>query len=97
MEEKKTPIKPSDINTREHFWNSFGNFETEVSARLIVKMCQKKDDTWEPFTQADLNKACSNSKFRLNNLENTYVKQRDDGKFEVTKKFIGKCYAASPA
>lgn len=61
-------ILPEHINTNEHFWNSFGHMETEVSARLIVKLCQKKGG-WTPFTQAELDKMDASGNFVFNGLD----------------------------
>jgi hypothetical protein len=46
-------INPSDINTNSHFWDAFGNNETEVSANYIVRFCQERGH-WEPFTLAEI-------------------------------------------
>jgi len=43
-------IKPSDINAKEHLWDSFGNVETEVSAGWIVRFCQEAGDSWAAFS-----------------------------------------------
>jgi len=36
--------KPQDINTDKHFYGAFGSSETEVSAKHIVRLAQKKKD-----------------------------------------------------
>ncbi|OHA17843.1 MAG: hypothetical protein A3H57_02275 [Candidatus Taylorbacteria bacterium RIFCSPLOWO2_02_FULL_43_11] len=49
-------IQPSDINIGpdfEHFFDAFGNMETEVSAYYVVRLCQKKGG-WFPFSQAEI-------------------------------------------
>jgi len=102
-----TIIKPRDINTSNHFWNAFGNMETEVSAWYIVKLCQEKGG-WKPFTKAELDKI-SGENFWFNRLSPynpnhkpkplagspIYIIEIDD-KYHVTALFIAKCYAASP-
>lgn len=50
-------IQPKDINTPPggHFWDAFGENETEVSARYIVRLCQRKGG-WHPFTKEEIEK-----------------------------------------
>jgi len=49
------PIKPSMIDTSDHFWDAFGHSETEVSARWIVRFVQQRGgDDWRPFTYAEI-------------------------------------------
>lgn len=47
-------IKPSDIDTSEHFWDAFGQMETETSARWVERYCQQNGDSWAPFSREDL-------------------------------------------
>jgi len=49
------PIRPSDIDASTHFWDAFGNSETEVSANYIVAFCQERVG-WFPFTFKQLNR-----------------------------------------
>lgn len=49
IEGERLEITPFDINTNDHFWNAFDHSETEVSARWIVLLCQKRG-TWGPFS-----------------------------------------------
>ena len=41
-------VQPSYFRTDTHYWNTFGNNETEVSARWLVRFCQDRGD-WGPF------------------------------------------------
>jgi catalase (peroxidase I) len=47
-------ILPADINTTQHFGGSFDEYETEVSARYVVRLLQQKGG-WKPFTYEDIN------------------------------------------
>jgi hypothetical protein len=47
-------IKPWDIDIGEHLWGAFYNYETEVSARYIVGLCQASLD-WLPFSYEEIN------------------------------------------
>lgn len=51
----QTPITPNDISINQHFWDAFGNNETEVSAHWIVRFCQERGTGWEPFTYDEIN------------------------------------------
>lgn len=93
------PIKPSDIDSSKHFYNTFDNSETEVSARLLVRLAQQNGD-WRDFTQAEIN-TLSKHNFCFNRLvtrdkETDYIKKNDDGSFSFTHKFIAKCWLKAP-
>ena len=45
----KFPIQPRHINTQGHLFDSFDNYETEISAGYVVKLCQELGG-WNPFT-----------------------------------------------
>lgn len=100
-------IKPSDIDTSRHFWSAFGNCETEISARWIVRFCQDRN-SWEPFTYDELNSFCAANGHKGNFWFNHLIKhdfvqrsmpdgipQKDD-LYYVTHRFICRCYEASP-
>lgn len=44
-------IQPDDIDTStsQHFWDSFGNCGTEISAKWVVRLSQSLGG-WKPFT-----------------------------------------------
>jgi hypothetical protein len=96
-------IQPGHINTGEHFCDAFGNCETEVSARLIVSLCQAKGG-WIPFTKEEIDKH-TNQGFHFNRLcdcrepknNRNYVILGEDGKYRVTHEFIATCFKSSPA
>ena len=50
---KAFPIKPSDVNTDVHFYETFDHLGTEIAANWIVRLCQERGD-WGPFTRADV-------------------------------------------
>jgi hypothetical protein len=99
---KKYPIKPSHINTKEHFWDAFGNVETEASALFIVRLCQEKGG-WLPFTKEELDRI-SKEDYRFNRLRNSedgegagdLVILGSDNQYRVTHKFIATCFRSSP-
>lgn len=68
MKDATHQIDPSDINTSRHFFGAFGNHETEVSANWIVRFCQQRDNTWSPFTYAEIEKFYKFTGFTFNRL-----------------------------
>ena len=55
-------LKPTDFQTSEHYWDTFGHAETEISARWIIKFLQHRmsqgevaQNGWAPFTYRELN------------------------------------------
>ena len=98
MKNTSCAIKPSDVNTDvEHWWNLFGNCETEISARLLVKFLQSRGD-WVTFTKKDLAKFVGQSTFHLNRLANEEFIEMNGwtGEMRVTIQFIATCYASYP-
>lgn len=98
---KKYPIKPSHINTKKHFWDAFGNTETESSALFIVRLCQAYGN-WFPFSKEELDRI-SKEDYRFNRLiefegkdERNFVILGDDNRYRVTHEFIASCYRSSP-
>lgn len=92
------PIKPSHIDTTRHFFDAFGHCETEVSAQLLCKFMQEQGDAWKLFTLAEL-RSRYGPNFVLNKLveDNKGLLVKNGNVYEVTAKFVGTCYAASPA
>jgi len=88
-------IKPSDIDSTKHFFDTFGHNETEVSARLIVKFLQERGDTWESFTQKELDTRFEED-FWFNKLTNPKGEQAylefDGDNIRVTDRFIKKVF-----
>ena len=50
----KDKIQPNELQTEKHYWDTFGNYETEVSARLIVKFLADRGKGWASFTRKEL-------------------------------------------
>lgn len=100
---KQYPIQPLNISTTNHFFEAFGNTETEVSARYIVLLCQIKNG-WFPFTKQELDEI-SRENFWFNRLtsgrdesgEDGYVIRGADGQYRVTHEFIVNCFRSSPS
>lgn len=94
------PIKPTDINVDKHFWDAFGNMETEVSANYIVRFCQQMSGDWSPFYKGQIENFYQ--KFGFKNFEfnrllsQGYIVLGEDDKYYITKEFVAKCYASSP-
>lgn len=92
-------IKPSDIDTSRHFWDAFGNCETEISACWIVRFCQDRN-SWEPFTYDELNFFCKanghKGDFWFNRLDKKAFIQKKNGLYHIAHRFICRCYEASP-
>ena len=48
-------LKPDDFRVDRHYWDTFGNSETEISARWIIKFLQDRDKGWISFTFDEIN------------------------------------------
>jgi hypothetical protein len=53
VDPKGFPVKPMNVDVSKHFWDAFGNNESECSAHYIVKLCQEKGG-WFPFTMEEI-------------------------------------------
>jgi hypothetical protein len=96
-------IAPEQINTEQHFWDAFGNMETEISSSWIVLFCQERGQGWAPFTRAELEEFYHAKgrpeSFHFNGLirtDNRWLMCKDDS-YTVTTAFVQACYSASPA
>ena len=92
---------PLDINVKAHFYDSFGDRDTEISAGWIVLFCQHRDEEWEPFTYEDINDFYKskgrNDGFWFNNLlPGMFIIKKED-KYIITPKFVQLCFKSSPA
>jgi len=54
-------ITPEEIKITDHLWDSFGHYETEISADWLVRFAQDRGQGWKPFTYADIEKFYSRS------------------------------------
>ena len=72
---KNFPIQPHHVNAKEHFFDAFDNMETEISARYVVKLCQKLG-SWGPFTEEQIEEIYQKAGFRgftFNRLVNSQL------------------------
>lgn len=95
-EGKAYPIRPEHINANTHFYNAFGNMETDIAARIIVQLCQKKGE-WAPFTKAEIDAFCDRN-FMFHRLIGTkhFIAGNHDG-YYVTHEFVTRCFLSAPA
>ncbi len=84
-------LKPSMIDTVEHWWNAFDNCETEVSAKLFTRACAKKGE-WE-VTQEELNAEDSKGTFRFNWLLDVDGRSGRSGRWPTEKDENGLVYS----
>jgi hypothetical protein len=86
-------IRPNDIFIGKHLYGSFSKYETEASARIIIKFCQQRNE-WLPFTKTEIDKF-SETDFYFNGLlERLVIVLGKDGLYRVTDDFIEACKAA---
>lgn len=91
-----SPIKPSDIATDRPMREAFGNYETELSAVVLVRFAKERGEGWKPFTQDQLD-TWAKSRFYFNRLTPKLITGPDaKGRYNFTAKFIGTRYAATP-
>lgn len=95
------PVRPSNINIGEHFWDAFGNSETESSAYWIVRLMQEAGDLWRPFSNQEIEtlyRKAGHGGYRFNRLkdgEYGWILERD-GLNYITHNFICRCYEVAP-
>lgn len=88
------PITPAMIDTTTRFWSTFGNLETEISARYLVQLAQAKGD-WSDFTRAEID-AFAKENFHFNRLDENFITRRGENTFGFTHKFIATCFLSRP-
>jgi len=102
-------IMPRDIDTSRHFFDAFGSFESENTARWIVVHMQQIG-TWAPFHIEEVERLCEDTqeapasdRFSTNPLVDLDRPERlkwitlgGDGFYRVTDEFIHRCHAAAP-
>lgn len=82
--------RPSDITTEGHLWDAFGNHETEISARYIVRLCQQRDN-WTPFTINDIEEVyndAGNYGYTFNRLISDGWIVEENGYYYITVGFV---------
>ncbi len=88
-------IKPSEIATQTvHWWDSFGRSETEVSAKLFVRACQRNGE-WAA-SKEQLDKECSSGNYQFNGLDRQYIIKNGD-KYVPTSEFVAIAFSKFPA
>lgn len=50
----KDKIQPHEIQTNKHYFDPFGHYETETSARLVVRFLANRREGWAPFTRQEI-------------------------------------------
>lgn len=80
--------KPSDIDTTRHFWHAFDNNKAECVARRIVRTCQEVGNKWLSYGK-------DKDSGELGDIEAWLIE--DDEGFQISREFVGRCLAASPA
>ena len=79
--------KPADIELpNNHLYGTYRNYESEVSAKWIIKFCQDAGD-WVSFTQSEIDKF-SKQKFRFNNLIKEGYVEKKGNQYSVTLSFV---------
>ena len=88
-------ILPENIKTTEHFWNTFGQAETEISARWIVRFLKEERPLqgWVDFKHDDLQKFYNRSRpgevFLYNRLLALGCLTLIEGIVHVNARFVG--------
>ena len=85
---------PKDIDTSKHFFCAFGNMESKISARHIVRLCQKKNN-WLPFTLEEIELIYNDygkHGFIFNKLLSQGFILHRGKDYIITPQFIQKCY-----
>jgi len=81
-------IRPSDINTKNHFWGAFGDAETETSAMWLVRFCaQREGDDWRPFPLDDLTAFYQKGRLEIVNQERRKMGRAPQAPFCETFRF----------
>lgn len=104
------PIRPEHIKADRHFWNAFGEHETETSARWLVLYCQERKRGWKPFERADLEAFVARKleipprHFHFNSLVETDRLGQNRGPVMIgwnmvilSIEFVTRCYCSNPA
>lgn len=98
------PIQPKNVDLSGHFFDAFDNNETEISARYIVRLAQRKG-SWEPFTLDEIEafyQEAGHKRFDFNRLihprgngsEGGGWVIEQDNKYVVTTDFINRVHQA---
>lgn len=93
-------IAPKDINTKYHWFETFGRMKREISARMLVKFCQHKNPNAWPddlsISKTELDK-WADEDFWFNGLDDDSKGKPfiliDGDKVTLTSEFIALCYS----
>lgn len=91
-------IQPSDIDTTKHFWDAFGNMETEISARWIVRFCQSRGRGWKQFSRDEIERFYNGygfTDFRFNKLGPENGIRFEGDTVHIEHEFVARCWKAS--
>ena len=88
------PIGPNDIDGSRHFFDAFGDSDTEDAAAYIVKFCQKRG-MWVGFTLEEVREEFVPN-IDFSGLISTHRLVERDGAFYITTSFAAACYESSP-
>lgn len=83
---------PQEIDMKKHFFDCFGSYEKEISARWIVRLMQKKG-CWCEFTSEEINKFYEEKGFKdfwFNGLDDGKHIIENQGVYTPTILFIAK-------
>jgi hypothetical protein len=70
-------FQPEHFVLPEHYWDTFGHTQTEISAKWVMRFLQDRGKGWEPFTYDEINNfyntkriasGCEREKFTFNRL-----------------------------
>ncbi len=82
---------PDSIPTDCYWMNTFGHSETETSARMLVKFCQKQGD-WSPMKREDLDKFDTGGTFYFHGLDDCKWIVNIAGMIFITEAFVDRCF-----
>lgn len=83
--------RPDEIDLSQHFYDTFGNMEREISARWIVRFCLGRGEGWKPFTRDDIEKFYNVGGYKdfwFNGLIQQGFLIEKDGEIVITDKFV---------
>ena len=95
------PISPEDIATSTHFFDAFGNAETEDAARWLVRFAQSRGEGWADFVFEDIQtfyEAQGRRKtFFFHHLISGRHIEKEEERLRFAHSFVARCFLASPA
>lgn len=92
-------ITPDLIDTNNHYWDGFGNYETEVSARFFVRAAKKTGSWTVSKDQLDAEEPKGSYRFnklRFSERDNSWIINNGNGTYTATERFIERVFAKYP-